>query len=150
MDVGGRTHALALLKDGQYYLSFDVDVEVRYQWAGFLKVFRLGNPVDDFLAHGGLITRQLSWAQLALIQSSEETPFTTSAPTCTDCPRTYRHMAPPVAEAKLTLSYPIYAAGFDPKNTGFLVVGGGGGEGRSGVGNKIVRSSNEKKSRSEG
>jgi len=59
-------------------------------------------------------------------------------------------MAPPVAEAKLTLSYPIYAADFDPKNNGFLVVGGGGGEGRSGVGNKIVRSSNEKKSRSEG
>jgi len=48
-------------------------------------------------------------------------------------------MAPPVADAKLTLSYPIYAADFDPKNNGFLVVGGGGGEGRSGVGNKIVR-----------
>ena len=47
-------------------------------------------------------------------------------------------MAPPVASAKLTLSYPIYAADFDPKNAGFLVVGGGGGEGRSGVGNKIV------------
>jgi len=50
-------------------------------------------------------------------------------------------MAPPVADAKLTLSYPIYAADFDPKNSGFLVVGGGGGEGRSGVGNKIVRGS---------
>ena len=47
-------------------------------------------------------------------------------------------MAPAIANAKLTLSYPIYAADFDPKNNAFLVVGGGGGEGRSGVGNKIV------------
>ena len=47
-------------------------------------------------------------------------------------------MAPAVASAKLTLSYPLYAADFDPQNNGFLLVGGGGGEGRSGVGNKIV------------
>ena len=47
-------------------------------------------------------------------------------------------MGPPMATAKLTLSYPLYAADFDPKNNGFLIVGGGGGEGRSGVGNKIV------------
>ena len=47
-------------------------------------------------------------------------------------------MAPNIASAKLTLSYPLYAADFDPKNNGFLIVGGGGGEGRSGVGNKIV------------
>ena len=48
-------------------------------------------------------------------------------------------MAPPVASAKASLSYPLYAADFDPHNYGFLLVGGGGGEGRSGVGNKIVR-----------
>ena len=48
-------------------------------------------------------------------------------------------MAPPIASAKVTLSYPLYAADFDPHNNGFLLVGGGGGEGRSGVGNKIVR-----------
>ena len=48
-------------------------------------------------------------------------------------------MAPSIASAKLTLSYPLYAADFDPSNSDFLVVGGGGGEGRSGVGNKIVR-----------
>lgn len=48
-------------------------------------------------------------------------------------------MAPPIASAKATLSYPLYAADFDPHNSGFLLVGGGGGEGRSGVGNKIVR-----------
>ena len=47
-------------------------------------------------------------------------------------------MAPRVASAKLTLSCPLYAADFDPQNNGFLLVGGGGGEGRSGVGNKIV------------
>lgn len=40
--------------------------------------------------------------------------------------------------AKITLTYPLYAADFDPQNSDFLLVGGGGGEGRSGVGNKIV------------
>lgn len=47
-------------------------------------------------------------------------------------------MAPPVATAKLDLTYPLYAADFDPNDSSFLLVGGGGGEGRSGVGNKIV------------
>ncbi|KAL8824777.1 MAG: hypothetical protein Q9170_008042, partial [Blastenia crenularia] len=47
-------------------------------------------------------------------------------------------MAPPVATAKLELSYPLYASDFDPQNNNFLLVGGGGGEGRSGVGNKIT------------
>jgi hypothetical protein len=47
-------------------------------------------------------------------------------------------MAPKISFAKTTLSYPLYAADFDPYNRGGLVVGGGGGEGRSGVGNKIV------------
>ncbi|MCJ1400138.1 hypothetical protein MMC11_003342 [Xylographa trunciseda] len=47
-------------------------------------------------------------------------------------------MAPSIASAKLTLSYPLYAADFDPSNSDFLIVGGGGGEGRSGVGNKIT------------
>jgi hypothetical protein len=45
----------------------------------------------------------------------------------------------PVSFTKTTLSYPVYAAEFDPYNRGFLVVGGGGGQGRSGVANKIVR-----------
>lgn len=47
-------------------------------------------------------------------------------------------MASPVATAKLTLTYPLYTADFDPRNSSFLLVGGGGGESRSGVGNKIV------------
>ncbi|KAI4192078.1 MAG: hypothetical protein LQ346_004487 [Caloplaca aetnensis] len=47
-------------------------------------------------------------------------------------------MAPSLASAKLTLSYPIYASDFDPQNSDFLLVGGGGGEGRTGVGNKIT------------
>lgn len=47
-------------------------------------------------------------------------------------------MAPTVHSAKLTLSCPLFAADFDPRNNGRLLVGGGGGEGRSGVGNKIV------------
>ncbi|KAL8919712.1 MAG: hypothetical protein Q9172_004850 [Xanthocarpia lactea] len=47
-------------------------------------------------------------------------------------------MSPAVASAKLTLSYPLYASDFDPQNSDFLLVGGGGGEGRTGVGNKIV------------
>lgn len=48
-------------------------------------------------------------------------------------------MTPPIASAEITLSYPLYAATFDPRNNDFLLVGGGGGEGRSGVANKIVQ-----------
>lgn len=47
-------------------------------------------------------------------------------------------MAPLVPSAKLALSCPLFAADFDPRNHGFLIVAGGGGEGRSGVGNKIA------------
>ncbi|KAF2147681.1 hypothetical protein K461DRAFT_233811 [Myriangium duriaei CBS 260.36] len=47
-------------------------------------------------------------------------------------------MAPPVSFTKATLSYPVYSVDFDPYNRSYLVVGGGGGEGRSGVSNKIT------------
>ncbi|KAI9764286.1 MAG: hypothetical protein M1840_008577 [Geoglossum simile] len=47
-------------------------------------------------------------------------------------------MAPSIYTTKLTLTYPLYAADFDPNHNGRLVVGGGGGEGRSGIGNKIT------------
>lgn len=47
-------------------------------------------------------------------------------------------MAPAPVSAKITLSYPLYAVDFDPRDPERLVVGGGGGAGRSGVGNKIV------------
>ncbi|KAG8532215.1 uncharacterized protein KY384_003856 [Bacidia gigantensis] len=47
-------------------------------------------------------------------------------------------MAPPYATAQITLKCPLYASDFDPQTNGFLLVGGGGGEGRSGVGNKIT------------
>lgn len=53
-------------------------------------------------------------------------------------------MAPPVVAAKLELSYPLYASDFDPQNNSFLLVGGGGGESRTGVGNKIVLSAHPK------
>ncbi|CAD6440017.1 eaf0bf0a-5e41-441a-8257-3e4c6eaea4bb [Sclerotinia trifoliorum] len=47
-------------------------------------------------------------------------------------------MAPLIPSAKSTLSYPLYACDFDPINPSRLVVGGGGGAGRTGVGNKIT------------
>lgn len=47
-------------------------------------------------------------------------------------------MAPSIPSSKLTLSCPLFAADFDPRNNDFLLVGGGGGEGRSGVGNQIA------------
>ncbi|CAG8961979.1 hypothetical protein HYFRA_00014024 [Hymenoscyphus fraxineus] len=47
-------------------------------------------------------------------------------------------MAPLIPSAKSTLSYPLYACDFDPLDSTRLVVGGGGGAGRSGVGNKIT------------
>ncbi|APA07776.1 hypothetical protein SS1G_00636 [Sclerotinia sclerotiorum 1980 UF-70] len=47
-------------------------------------------------------------------------------------------MAPLIPSAKSTLSYPLYACDFDPIDSSRLVVGGGGGAGRTGVGNKIT------------
>ncbi|KAI9746497.1 MAG: hypothetical protein M1818_000210 [Claussenomyces sp. TS43310] len=47
-------------------------------------------------------------------------------------------MAQKVRAAKITLSYPVYACAFDPQDPRLLTVGGGGGAGRSGVGNKIT------------
>ncbi|ESZ93035.1 hypothetical protein SBOR_6556 [Sclerotinia borealis F-4128] len=47
-------------------------------------------------------------------------------------------MAPLISSAKSTLSYPLYACDFDPVDSSRLVVGGGGGAGRTGVGNKIT------------
>ena len=43
-----------------------------------------------------------------------------------------------ISYAKATLPYPIFAAEFDPFDRGYLVVGGGGGESKSGVPNQIV------------
>lgn len=47
-------------------------------------------------------------------------------------------MAPSFPRADTDVDYPIYAVDFDPEDANRLVVGGGGGAGRSGVGNKIV------------
>lgn len=47
-------------------------------------------------------------------------------------------MAPPFPRADTDVDYPIYTVDFDPEDANRLVVGGGGGAGRSGVGNKIV------------
>jgi hypothetical protein len=47
-------------------------------------------------------------------------------------------MAREITSAKRTLTYPAYCCDFDPQDANLLIVGGGGGAGRSGVGNKIV------------
>ena len=46
-------------------------------------------------------------------------------------------MAPTIQSASLHLSYPLYACDFDPQDANRLILGGGGGAGRSGVSNKI-------------
>lgn len=46
-------------------------------------------------------------------------------------------MAPPFQCASIELDYPLYAVDFDREDSNRLVVAGGGGAGRSGVGNKI-------------
>ncbi|KAL7974481.1 hypothetical protein HDV63DRAFT_363233 [Trichoderma sp. SZMC 28014] len=46
-------------------------------------------------------------------------------------------MALPFPQASIKLDYPLYAVSFDPQDANRLVVGGGGGAGRSGVANKI-------------
>lgn len=47
-------------------------------------------------------------------------------------------MASPFPRSSIQLDYPLYAVDFDPEDSTRVVVGGGGGAGRSGVGNKIV------------
>ncbi|KAI0022007.1 hypothetical protein F4780DRAFT_769921 [Xylariomycetidae sp. FL0641] len=47
-------------------------------------------------------------------------------------------MAHQIPSAKLELSYPLYGCDFDHADPDSLVVGGGGGPGRNGVGNKIT------------
>ncbi|KAI0377785.1 hypothetical protein F5Y04DRAFT_263239 [Hypomontagnella monticulosa] len=47
-------------------------------------------------------------------------------------------MANQILTAKITLSYPLYSCAFDPVDPNQLVVAGGGGPGRNGVGNKIT------------
>lgn len=44
----------------------------------------------------------------------------------------------PIPSVKITLSYPLWACDFDPNNANHLLVGGGGGSGRHGVGNKLT------------
>jgi hypothetical protein len=46
-------------------------------------------------------------------------------------------MTPSPPTARTTLSYPLYAADFDPQNPDFLLVGGGGGSSSTGVPNKV-------------
>lgn len=47
-------------------------------------------------------------------------------------------MAPLIPSAKITLSYPLYACDFDPLDSSRLLVAGGGGASKTGVGNKIT------------
>ncbi|KAI1094553.1 hypothetical protein F5B19DRAFT_445055 [Rostrohypoxylon terebratum] len=47
-------------------------------------------------------------------------------------------MANRIPTAKITLSYPLYSCAFDPTDPNQLIVAGGGGPGRNGVGNKIT------------
>jgi hypothetical protein len=47
-------------------------------------------------------------------------------------------MAPPFPRSSIELDYPLYAVDFDPEDSTRVVVGGGGGAGHSGVGNKIA------------
>lgn len=47
-------------------------------------------------------------------------------------------MPPPVSYTKYQFKEPLFTAEFDPYGRGYLVVGGGGGENRSGVANILV------------
>ncbi|KAL5612750.1 hypothetical protein BROUX41_004165 [Berkeleyomyces rouxiae] len=53
---------------------------------------------------------------------------------------------PPLPCATAGLSYPLYACEFDPHDPTTLIVGGGGGAGRSGVSNKITILNHENQS----
>lgn len=47
-------------------------------------------------------------------------------------------MTPTSLEAKVTLNFPVYTCAFDPLDPCKLIVGGGGGASKTGIGNKIV------------
>lgn len=47
-------------------------------------------------------------------------------------------MSSPVSYNTIDLTVPLFDAQFDPYNRGYLLVGGGGGENKSGVANTLV------------
>lgn len=47
-------------------------------------------------------------------------------------------MTPTSVKAKITLNFPVYTCDFDPLDPSTLIVGGGGGASKTGIGNKIV------------
>lgn len=47
-------------------------------------------------------------------------------------------MASPFPEARIEVDYPLYSVDYDPEDASRIVIGGGGGAGRSGVANKMV------------
>jgi hypothetical protein len=96
----------------------------------------VGNDGISFVDFGGLNGkfRDANHAMLLLRASGCHESFIED-----NRPRqTLAAMASHIRTAKATLSYPLFACDFDPNDSGYLVVGGGGGEGRSGVDNKIV------------
>ncbi len=102
-------------------------------------VLHLNRPSTIFLLLQHLNPKHISISHLYSIfihhRPSRHTIITAQAPRYQSEPT----MPGPTHTAKLTLTYPLYCADFDPQNSDFLLVGGGGGEGRSGVSNKIVR-----------
>ena len=55
-------------------------------------------------------------------------------------------MPSPISFAKFDLTVPLFDAEFDPYSSGYLVVGGGGGESHTGVANTLVGQSITNKS----
>lgn len=47
-------------------------------------------------------------------------------------------MASLFPEARIEVDYPLYSVDYDPEDASRIVIGGGGGAGRSGVANKMV------------
>jgi hypothetical protein len=71
---------------------------------------------------------------LALVESNSRTPPVSSVAFLTSYPTRSSNMAPPLpSSARLRLKYPLYGCDFDPLSSSYLVVGGGGGEGNSGL-----------------
>lgn len=94
---------------------------------------------DDMWADECLCVMPHMWSvpRLRCLNYSNADMFT--SPSSLFCVYILSHIAmpPSITSEKITLTYPIFGAAFIDGN--HLLVGGGGGEGRSGVGNKIVR-----------
>ncbi|KAL6866927.1 aldehyde dehydrogenase family domain-containing protein [Trichoderma novae-zelandiae] len=121
----GRAHRVARdLEAGMVWVNSSNDSDVRVPFGG-VKESGLGRELGEDGLRGYYTVKAVHAGSLKRPSFPRHSALTSSS------------MALPFPQASIKLDYPLYAVSFDPQNANRLVVGGGGGVGRSGVGNKI-------------